>query len=88
MLLIPCPHCGPRPETEFVYGGDARVKRPDPANSSDQQWAAYIYERENPKGQHQELWLHSAGCHLWLIIERDTVTHAIGSVGAAREDQQ
>ena len=79
MMLIPCPHCGPRPETEFVYGGDANVKRPDPS-ASDAEWTDYIYIRDNPKGAHRELWLHAAGCHSWLTIERDTVTHALGSV--------
>ncbi len=85
MLLIPCPHCGPRPETEFVYGGDANVRRPDPATATDAEWAAYIYERDNPKGAHRELWLHASGCHAWLVVERDTVTHAIGDVAFARD---
>ena len=31
MLLIPCPWCGPRDETEFRYGGQAGiVTPPDP----------------------------------------------------------
>ena len=29
MLYIKCPHCGMRPQTEFSYGGDASVKRPE-----------------------------------------------------------
>ena len=28
MLLIPCPHCGPRDESEFDYGGRA-LRLPD-----------------------------------------------------------
>lgn len=85
MLRIPCPHCGVRPEREFVYGGDATVRRPDPATATDAEWADYIYVRDNPKGPHRELWLHAAGCHTWLEVERDTVTHAIASVAPARE---
>ena len=85
MLLIPCPHCGVRPETEFVYGGDATVRRPDPKTAGLDAWAAYIYERDNPKGPHTELWLHASGCHSWLAVERDTVTHAIGQVRQARD---
>ena len=85
MLTIHCPHCGRRPETEFVYGGDANVRRPDPATASQEDWAAYIYERENPKGAHRELWLHASGCHLWLTVERDVVTHEITSVAITRE---
>ena len=26
MLLIDCPHCGPRNEVEFRYGGEAHVQ--------------------------------------------------------------
>lgn len=28
MLLIHCPNCGPRDETEFHYGGQAHVATP------------------------------------------------------------
>ena len=36
MMLIPCPWCGPRPETEFTFGEDATLTRPaDPAAISD-----------------------------------------------------
>jgi sarcosine oxidase, subunit delta len=37
MLLVPCPYCGPRPEVEFRGGGEAHVKRPDPAIATDQE---------------------------------------------------
>jgi len=47
MLLIPCPHCGPRDYTEFTYGGDASVRRPsNPYTLSDEDWAAYVYLRD------------------------------------------
>ena len=84
MLWIECPHCGERPETEFVYGGDANAKRPDPETASLDDWADYIYLRDNPKGPHRELWLHASGCHSWLVVERDVVTHEITSVTPAR----
>jgi heterotetrameric sarcosine oxidase delta subunit len=77
MLLITCPHCGPRDHSEFSYGGDAAVVRPDPATVSDEAWAAYIYLRDNPKGPHRELWQHTAGCRAWITVARDTLTHAI-----------
>lgn len=80
MMLIPCPWCGPRPETEFTFGEDATVTRPaDPAAASDQEWTNYVYFRDNPKGAHTELWFHRAGCHHWFVVERDTVTHEIAS---------
>ena len=33
MLLIPCPFCGPRPEDEFAYGGDATLVTPEEENN-------------------------------------------------------
>ncbi len=80
MLLIDCPHCGPRDETEFTYGGDATVTRPDPARADTAAWHAYVYERDNPKGPHAELWYHGVACRRWLRVTRDTATHTIIAV--------
>jgi heterotetrameric sarcosine oxidase delta subunit len=78
MILIPCPHCGERPETEFTYGGDGTVKRPaDPAAADDAAWHAYVYLRANPKGGHTEYWYHQFGCRTWFTLRRDTATHEI-----------
>src|SRR5712692_5722874 len=52
MLLITCPHCGPRDHVEFTYGGDATRARPDPAAASDAAWVDYVYLRDNPRGPH------------------------------------
>ncbi|MBI4183190.1 MAG: sarcosine oxidase subunit delta [Proteobacteria bacterium] len=82
MLLIRCPHCGPRNQDEFAYGGDATVKRPaDPASASDSEWHAYIYVRDNPRGPHEELWHHAAGCRRWIRVRRDTLSHRILATG-------
>ena len=82
MLLIPCPWCGPRAQIEFAYGGDATVQRPaDPQGASDEAWQDYIYLRNNPRGPHEELWQHSAGCRRWFRLTRDTATHAV--IGSA-----
>jgi methylglutamate dehydrogenase subunit B len=77
VLLIACPYCGARDETEFAYGGDATVERPDPARADAAAWYDYVYARDNPKGPHAELWYHTAGCRRWLRVVRDTATHAI-----------
>jgi sarcosine oxidase, subunit delta len=78
MMLIPCPSCGPRNETEFHYGGEAGVAYPaDPAALSDDEWASFLYVRSNPKGLLHERWSHSAGCRQWFTLVRDTVTHEI-----------
>jgi len=80
MLLIPCPWCGPRNETEFHYGGQAHVKDPGQHDQvTDTQWADYVYMRENPKGWFAERWVHSHGCRRWFNVERHTVTHAFGT---------
>ena len=66
MQLIACPWCGPREEIEFSYGGQAAVAYPaDPASLSDEQWARFVFFRDNPKGPFAERWVHSAGCRRW-----------------------
>ena len=78
MILIPCPHCGPRAQSEFSYGGDANVKRPEaPEDADDQTWIEYLYMRDNPKGGHAELWQHIHGCRRWLRVSRDVVSHEV-----------
>ena len=80
MMRIPCPHCGLRDEDEFAYGGDATLARPaDPEALTDAEWTAYLYMRDNPRGAHREHWFHRYGCRRWITIERDTLTHRIGS---------
>ena len=76
MLLIPCPHCGPRPEVEFRCGGEAHVRRPDPATATDAEWADYLFNRKNPKGVCLERWHHAHGCQRWFNVARHTVNDA------------
>jgi len=78
MLLINCPHCGPRDETEFDAGGEAHIVRPEkPADLADAEWADYLFMRKNTKGWFAERWVHAAGCRRWFYVERHTVTHEI-----------
>ena len=78
MLLIDCPWCGPRAETEFSYGGEAGIARPrDPKALSDAEWADYLFNRSNPRGAHRELWNHAQGCRRWFGVKRDTVSYRI-----------
>ncbi len=80
MLLIPCPWCGPRPENEFRYGGQAHVIRPaHPAIVDDATWGAYLYARDNPRGAHTERWRHLHGCGQFFTCIRDTVTDRIAA---------
>ena len=86
MLLIPCPYCGERNEAEFHYGDQAHIARPeDPEKLSDQEWAQYVYWRDNHKGLYLERWVHVAGCGKWFNVARDTVTSEIIAVYKAGE---
>jgi len=75
-MRIPCPYCGPRDVQEFVYRGDASPARPG-SDQGEQVFADYLYLRDNPAGAIREHWYHAQGCRNWLIVERDTRTHAI-----------
>ena len=78
MLIIECPYCGPRDQSEFSNGGEAHVKRPDGSqNISDREWAEYVFIRSNPKGLYYERWVHSHGCRKWFNCVRDTSTDEI-----------
>ena len=78
MLIIKCPWCGDRDESEFSYGGEADIKRPvAPETLSDEEWGDYLFMRKNTKGVFKEQWNHSAGCRRWFIVERDTVNYDI-----------
>ena len=71
-MRIPCPYCGSRDIAEFAYFGDASLTRPAAEDMHD-----YVYLRDNKAGAHHELWYHSAGCHAWLTVTRNVVTHEI-----------
>ena len=79
MILLPCPHCGPRNASEFRYVGES-PHRPDVATSGPDEWRAYLYLKRNPAGWTTETWLHRAGCRRFLVVERHTVTNEVRSV--------
>jgi sarcosine oxidase subunit delta len=88
MLLIPCPHCGARPEIEFRYAGEAHVARPaQPSTLGDEDWAEYLYMRSNPKGLHYERWRHIHGCARYFNAVRHTVSDHIVATYKAGEAQ-
>lgn len=81
MLLIPCPHCGPRNQEEFAYErtADSVVRLDDAPDAA----MKALYTRANPKGEDRELWAHLHGCGQWLWLTRDRVSHAIRDCEAA-----
>lgn len=79
MLLIECPWCGKRAETEFHCGGEADIVRPASSeNLSDREWGDYVFMRTNTLGVHREQWVHAQGCRRWFKVERNTVTYEFG----------
>ena len=75
-MLIPCPWCGNRDESEFSYGGEAHLERPQDS-CSDKEWTEYIFMRKNIKGEHKERWNHINGCRQWFNVARNTSTDEI-----------
>ncbi|HET9019337.1 MAG TPA: sarcosine oxidase subunit delta, partial [Acetobacteraceae bacterium] len=47
-------------------------------------WQTYVCLRDNPAGSLRDFWQHVHGCRRWLIVTRDTRTHAIANVADAR----
>ena len=86
-MIINHPHLGPRDACEFVYKGDAnlvfRPERMEPINHD--AFHDYLYLRDNPEGEHKELWYHEYGDRSWLVISRNTKTHEILKVEFASD---
>lgn len=77
MLLIPCPFCGPRSESEFHFGGDLGNLRPEGhAAVSDGEWSSYLHMRHNKRGPASEVWMHLT-CGELFRLDRNTVDHAV-----------
>jgi sarcosine oxidase, subunit delta len=86
-MLLSCPYCGPRDESEFVCGGTTHIARP-PLTASDGEWGEYLFFRDNPRGVHRERWRHAFGCGQWFNVARHTVTHEVVAVYAMGEAPQ
>lgn len=86
-MIIPHPLLGPRDAAEFVYLGDAAlIARPDGlAGDAQDAFYDYVYLRDNPAGEHRELWYHEQGDRSWLVVTRNTLTHEITRVDMARD---
>lgn len=78
MLLIRCPWCGEREETEFVNRGEAHIVRPpDPAGLSENEWGDHLFFRKNTRGWQSERWSHDFGCRRWFNMARNSATGEI-----------
>lgn len=85
-MRLTCPLCGERDRREFYYQGEAvALRRPAP-DAGDEAWQDYLHLRENPTAERRDLWHHDAGCGAWLVVTRNTSTHAILDVALAQEE--
>ena len=86
-MIINHPLLGPRDAAEFTYMGDAAlIHRPDwQAEDALAQFTEYGYQRDNPTGEHRELWFHEGGDRSWLVVTRNVSTHEITKVELARD---
>ncbi|MDA8120579.1 sarcosine oxidase subunit delta [Acidiferrobacter thiooxydans] len=74
MKTLTCPVNGPRPLSEFFYGGALRLM-PDPS-VDDALWADAVFNRAGIPGTRREWWCHIPS-YTWFIAERDTATDVV-----------
>jgi sarcosine oxidase subunit delta len=86
-MIINHPLLGPRDSSEFVNLGDASlINRPNrKSDTAAHDFYKYQYLRDNPPGEHRELWFHEQGDRSWLVVTRNTMTHEITTVELARD---
>ena len=86
-MIIKHPILGPRDSAEFTYIGDAAlIDRPDwQTEDALTQFVDYGYLRDNPAGNHRELWFHEQGDRSFLVVTRNTLTHEISAVELASD---
>ena len=73
----PVPIAASATSHEFTYLGDATLVRPEPAASPNAERCARLcLSARQPRGPHREILVSRAGCRSWLVVTRDTATHA------------
>ena len=75
MKIMTCPINVPRLISEFAYWGECKTM-PDPASSTDVQWADYVFNKNGAPGIKHEWWCHTPS-NTWFIAVRDTVSDVI-----------
>ena len=74
-IQISCPHCGPRPIEEFLFG-EIPVTPGSLTDPRDRDLDRG-FMHQNPEGPTVERWFHLYGCRRWCTVERDTRTDEI-----------
>ena len=80
MMLIACPHCGPRAQSEFIY--ERTVDSVVPLNAPVHEAMAKLFTPNNPRGVDDEIWRHTYGCRAWMVLTRHRVTNEISECRA------
>ena len=84
-MRMTCPNCGERDRREFYYQGDALALDRPAEDAGPAAWDDYLHNRDNSAGDTRDMWSHEAGCRAWLVVDRNTVTHAVHEVTLAEE---
>ncbi len=79
-ITLTCPHCGPRPIQEYLYGEVPET--PDSISDPNAIDLDRAFMRKNTEGPQVERWFHVYGCRRWITVKRDTRTDEILSVEA------
>lgn len=87
MLIVPCPHCGPRNSADMRYVGESH-SRPDPNATPPHEWRDYLYMHDNPAGWLKETWYCRSGCRRYFSLERHTVTNQFRNPAITLGDPQ
>lgn len=83
MKIMTCPLNGPRNISEFSYGGEVR-DMPDQNSCSNEEWADYVFNKDNQIAIVREWWMHTPSSY-WFIVERHTATDEIIRTYDAKE---
>ncbi len=85
MLLINCPHCGERDQSEFSYGGRYAKYPALDSTASIEKWHRAIHLHHSSQNLIREYWYHECGCEQWIEIDRDVDSHEMTPVSGADE---
>lgn len=62
---------GPKPENEFVFGGE--IQPMPPITADDKAWAEYLFFSDNLPANVWEWWCHTPSGY-WFVACRNTMT--------------
>lgn len=85
-MRVTCPLCGSRDLREFTIRGAAGLPGLLEPEVTPEQIEDALYLRDNPAGPTRELWYHEGGCRQWLVVNRNTISHAVTAVSLLAQE--